>query len=254
MSIRKLLLVPMLIAVFLLFPATTSVLVEPVHAGGVGVFATELTQLLNHIELLIQNETQVQQLASQLQQLETQIQQYQNMVQNTVSIPNQVFSDLNADMNSLATVVNNGAGLAYSMQNLDQRFQSAYPTYNPGAGSTTTFPTQYQAWSNSTLSTIQNTLAGIGLRGNQLSSEQSVLNSLKQMSQSNSGALQAAQTGNQIAVEMVAQLEKLQSLILMDLQSKQAFYANQTQAATSQQQILNDTFQPINVVGTGKTY
>jgi P-type conjugative transfer protein TrbJ len=175
------------------------------------------------------------------------------MLQNTANIPNQVFSSISADLNRMASVVNTGQGLAYSMGNLDQQFQLTYPGYKPQ--SQIPLPQQYQNWSQSTLSTIQNTLKGVGLRGSQLQDEQSVLSALTKMSQSNTGALEAAQTGNQIAVEQVAQLQKLQALMLSDMQSKQAYFAMQTQNQIMNDSVRQQTFsQPVNVVGSGKTY
>jgi P-type conjugative transfer protein TrbJ len=219
--------------------------VVPAHAGGVGVFASEFTQLLNNIQLVQQSITQAQQLANQFLQL-------QNMIQNTVNHPSQIFSTISGDLNDLANVVNTGNGLAYGMANLADQFTATYPGYS--SNPSTNYAQQYQTWSKSTLSTFQNTLRAVGLHASQLNNEQTVLSALKQMSQSDTGAMQAVQTGNQIAVEEVAQLQKLRALMLADMQSKQSYFAAETQKDISSDDALNRALKPVNVVGTDKTY
>ncbi len=205
-------------------------LAPPVHAGGVGVFATEPTQLLNNIQLLKQSFTQ-------LQQLQTQLQQYENMVRNSTVAPTQVFGDVMNDLNRLAQVVQTGQALSYSMANLDSQFRATYPGYTlPGNGN---FAQQYKNWSQATLDTQRSTLAAAGLQGSQLQSEQSVLDALKQMSRSSSGRLEAIQIGNQISEQQVEQLMKLRQLMIADLQSKQAFQAAQVQKDIDNQNLLD---------------
>src|SRR5260370_10322825 len=205
-------------------------LAPPVHAGGVGVFATEPTQLLNNIQLLKQSFTQ-------LQQLQTQLQQYENMVRNSTVAPTQVFGDVMNDLNRLAQVVQTGQALSYSMANLDSQFRTTFPGYTlPGNGN---FAHQYKNCSQATLDTQRSTLAAAGLQGSQLQSEQSVLDALQQMSRSSSGRLEAIQIGNQISEQQVEQLMKLRQLMIADLQSKQAFHAAQVQKDIDNQNLLD---------------
>jgi P-type conjugative transfer protein TrbJ len=235
----------LLIATIFCLATTNQDLIPTAEAGGIGVFATEFTQLLNNIQL-------AQQTITQAQALQTQFQQYAITLQNAATNPNQVFSSIASDLNNLASTVNTGQGLAYSMGNLDAQFRQTYPGYQSNSQATLT--QQYHMWSQSTLDTISNTLMAVGLRSSQLENEQSVLAALQQMSQSDNGAVMVAQTGNQIALEQVAQLQKLQALMLADMQSKQAYFAAQTQSQINSQQVLDQTFQQKQFVGTGKTY
>jgi len=82
-------------------------------------FATEFTQLLNYGQLLSVNLTTASQLANEIQQL-------QNSIRNLVRLPNQVFGPIQADINSLAAVVQGGMSLAYSMANLDAQFTNRF--------------------------------------------------------------------------------------------------------------------------------
>lgn len=65
---------------------------EPVQAGA---FATELTQLLNHAQLVMGYLRQGQQLVNELNM-------YSDMLRNVKNIPNQVFGPIQADLNGLA--------------------------------------------------------------------------------------------------------------------------------------------------------
>src|SRR5882757_6415167 len=82
----------------------------PVQAGA---FATELTQLLNHAQLVMGYLRQGQQLVNELNM-------YTDMLRNVKNIPNQVFGPIQADLNALSQIVQGGRALAYSLGNLDQ--------------------------------------------------------------------------------------------------------------------------------------
>src|SRR5437867_3169935 len=88
-----------------------------VHAGA--PFATEFTQGLNYGQLLSVNLTAASQLAKQIQQL-------QNSNRNLVPVPNQIFGPIQADISALASIVQGGMSLAYSMANLNSQFASRF--------------------------------------------------------------------------------------------------------------------------------
>ena len=63
-----------------------------------GPFATEVTQLLNHVELVLS-------YAAQANQLATQIKILADAIKNTVNNPHQLFWNIQADLNALAGIV-----------------------------------------------------------------------------------------------------------------------------------------------------
>lgn len=197
---------------------TSSVLVSPVaHASGAVAGATEITQLLNNAEL-------VTQVAQQAQQLATELQQYQTMIQNLQNIPNQVWSSVQNDLVQLAQVANTGQALSFAASNIAQQFEAAYPGY---ATQSVKFATAYKGWSQKSLDSIKGALSAAGKQYADFANEAAVLNSLRTMSQSSSGQLQALQTGTQIAVEQAAQLQKLRGLIMAQMQSQANYQAAQ---------------------------
>src|SRR5882757_3483307 len=89
----------------------------PVQAGA---FGTELTQLLNHAQLVMGYLRQGEQLVNELNM-------YADMVRNVKNIPSQIFGPIHADLNALADIVQGGRALAYSLGHLDEQFRLTFP-------------------------------------------------------------------------------------------------------------------------------
>jgi len=180
-----------------------------------GAFATEITQLLNHAQLIMQ-------YLRQAEQLTEAIKQTTDMLKNSRILPGQVFGPISSDLNALASIVQGGQALSYSLANLDSLFKARFPGYGyTGSG----YFTQYRGWSQTSLDTTLGALRAAGLQGLQLQSEQSVLTSLRSLAQTTDGRLQALQVMGQISEQQVQQLMKLRELMMADMSSKQSFQA-----------------------------
>jgi type IV secretion system protein TrbJ len=191
------------------------VTVQTPQPAAAGVFATEVTQLLNHAQLIMQ-------YLRQAQQLEQAIKQTTDMIKNSKVLPGQVFGSISSDLNALGSIVQGGQALSYSLSNLDSQFKARFPGYGySGSG----YFTQYRSWSQTSLDTTLGALRAAGLQGQQLQSEQSVLSSLRSMAQTSDGRLEALQVMGQISEQQVQQLMKLRELMLADMSSKQSYQA-----------------------------
>ena len=228
------------IALLMVFAISANV---PQRAEAAAV-ATEITQISNHAQLVLA-------YIRQGLQLESEIAMLANMIRNTKNLSPQRFGQIQGDVNALAQIVQGGQALAYSLGNLDQLFRKTYPGYgrNP-----TVYYMNYQKWSQTTLDTTLGALRAAGLQGQQLQSEQAVINSLESMSQSADGQMQALNVLGQINDQQVQQLMKLRELMMADMSSKQAY-----QAAIIQQQAANEAaaqwfFTGGPVTSDGKTY
>ena len=196
---------------------------EPPRAEA-GAFATEYTQLLNHAQLIMQYLRQAEQLAEAIKQTT-------DMIKNSKLLPGQIFGPISNDLNALAAIVQGGQALSYSLANLDSLFRARFPGYGySGTG----YYVRYRNWSQTSLDTTLGALRAAGLQGQQLQSEQSVLNSLRSMAQSTNGRMEALQVMGQIAEQQVQQLMKLRELMMADMSSKQSYQAAviQKQAAS----------------------
>jgi type IV secretion system protein TrbJ len=183
--------------------------------------ATEWTQIMNNVQLVAQYIRQGQQYAQQILGYVQQLKDSVEMFRNGKAFLFHIFGPIMQELQQLASVVQQGRGLAYSMSNLDQQFRNTFQGYRPS----TNYGADYRNWSQTTLDTIQGTLKGVGLQAQQLQSEQSMINGLQQMASNADGQMQAANAANMIAVESVSQLRKLRQLMLTDLQSKEAYQA-----------------------------
>jgi P-type conjugative transfer protein TrbJ len=189
-----------------------------------GVFATEVTQLLNHAQLVMEYVRQGEQLANELNM-------YADMVRNTRVLTAHTFGAIVNDINALARVVQGGRALAYSLGNLDELFRSTFPGYGYNAG---TYYAQYRNWSQTSLDTTLGALRAAGLQSQQLRNEQAVLDSLKASLQGTRGRLEALHALGDIAEQQVEQLMKLRELMMADMSSKQAYQAAVVQERASE--------------------
>src|SRR5215467_10349540 len=189
-----------------------------------GAFATEVTQLLNHAQLVMQYIRQGEQLANELNM-------YADMVKNSRTLSAHTFGAIMNDINALANIVQGGRALAYSLGNLDQMFRQTYPGYGYNAGA---YYTQYRNWSQTSLDTALGTLRAAGLQGQQLQSEQAIIASLRNSLAGTDGRLEALHALGDISEQQVEQMMKLREMMMADMSSKQAYQAAmiQRQAAS----------------------
>lgn len=215
-----------------------------VHAGVVGGFATEWTQLANNLQL-------VNTYIRQGEQLRQEILMVLDMAKNTASLPSQIFGPIASDVAQLASIVQGGRALAYSMANLDAEFRTRFRGWGYNAR---TWFLDYRNWSQTSLDTTLGALRAAGLQGQQLQSEQAVLNRLRAMAEASDGRMRALQVANQIAEQQVQQIMKLRQLMLADLQSKQAFQAAQIQRQAATEAASEQFFTFGGRSGDGRGY
>jgi P-type conjugative transfer protein TrbJ len=221
--------VKQVLCVSIVFTLAMSESIHPAQAGGISGVATEWTQRLNNIQLTEENSTTLQQLENQFQQLQhelTMIQHAELQTQSMTNIQqNPIFGSAMQDMMQLSNIVQQGNALAYSMANLDQEFSNRYRGF--GYTTSTNYPLQYKKWLQTSLDTSHGALDALNIQGSQLNNDTQLLTRLEQQSQSSTGLLQAIQTANQLAAQEIVELQKLRQLMMVDIQSKQVFQAQQ---------------------------
>ena len=214
----------------------------PGRCSGVFVGATEITQLLNNVELMHQTLQQAEELSNQLQMLN-------NMAQNLKNIPDQIWTPAFSNLQSLMNVVRQGEALAFSASNISEDFQYKFKGFVPA----TNFQTDYKTWSNTVRDSIRASLSAANLQSQQFATEEAALATLRSMSQSSEGRMQAIQVGNQVAVEQVAQLQKLRALMMAQMQAQNAYMAGQQQQRDNSK-AAEETFYKYSDPRAGKNY
>ena len=214
------------------------------RTANAGVFATELTQLLNHGQLIMSYIRQGTQLSNELNM-------YAEQIRNGQALPMHFYGTINSDLTQLAAIVQGGQALAYSLGNLDAQFRATFPGY--GTNSNRYFAS-YKSWSTTALNTLEGTLRAAGLQGSQLTSEEAVLNSLRAQAQAPNGEVRAVQVMSDIAEQQTEQLMKLRQIMLADLSSKQAYQAAQLQKDAARTAATEQFFAPTATNGDSRAF
>lgn len=196
----------------------------PAYAGdsAVPVGATEVTQLANHAELI----------SLGLQQAQMIIQQVQTAQSTLRSIQSYKDMDWHSAENALTDLYDasqQARGISYTMQNIDESFQEAYPTYHPPQD----FTSAYQNWTDDTMEGLKASLRAANIQNSQFNSENLALHYLSSLSDNATGQTQAVQAGNAIAGQIIVQMQKMRQLQMAQLNAQNAYMAHQvnTQAA-----------------------
>ena len=195
---------------------------DPASGGSVTGAATEWTQLANNAELVailessgLQVDNQLTQISQLAQQIQNQLEIYRTMLQNTAALPAHVWGAVEADLRRLKDIAAQGEGIAFTMGNADeilaQRF-SSYAQYRQDSPDGEDFSQTYETWSTTNRDTIGATLKVAGLTAEQFDGEEQTTRSLRRLSETADGQMKALQVGHDIAVEQVAQLQKLRAL------------------------------------------
>ena len=205
--------------------AITTVVGSPqtARSGSATGVATEWTQLANNAQLVdllkssgLQVENQLTQISQLAEQIQNQLKIYDNMLQNTSRLPNQIWGEVERDLNQLRGIVDKGQSIAFSMGNADdvlqQRFKS-YAELKTNLPNGESFSSTYQSWSNTNRDTIAGTLRAASLTADQFDTEEGTMDELRSMSQSADGQMKALQVGHQIAAQQVSQMQKLRGLV-----------------------------------------
>lgn len=192
------------------------------RGGGIVPYppASEITQLLNHAQLLAQ-------YLRQAQQYQTQIQQWNNEIKQAQMVPTQLFGPIKQDLMGLQSVVQGGQALSYAMANFDSMFKQQYSGYTANYSPRTNFTKQYANWAQSALDSTRKALGAANLQNQQFGTDTALSTYLDQQSKSTTGMLQALQVGNQIASQQVKELMKLRELMMADMQEKGAYQAHE---------------------------
>jgi type IV secretion system protein TrbJ len=193
---------------------------------------SEFTQLLNYATL-------VDQYLKQAAILQQSIAQYKNMVANSQALVNQQWSSALADLKAVTALFASAKSVSYASANLDQQFSARYGTYDSYVSAKSngqTMAAKYKQWSEDVNASTRAALKAAGLQSSQIEgSEQTYIKSLEAQATTVKGRLDAIQTGNQIAVEELRQIQKLRQLLFANLQLQASFVqTGQDQAAVKQ--------------------
>ncbi len=217
--------------------AASLLLPTVIYAGGGGITggATEVTQILNNVQLgaihaeeVTQVARLVDQITNQVTMIHNQLNMYNNMLLNSGNLPAFTWGNAMADLGALASVVQKGQAIAYSMANIDSSFTSRFKGYSDYSKSTygpTSFRSDYKSWHQTQQDGILGAMKSANLQAGQFATEDTTLKTLQNMSQTAQGRMQAIQVGNQISMQVVRQNQKLRELVMSQMQMQGNYLA-----------------------------
>jgi type IV secretion system protein TrbJ len=234
----------------IILAAAVAVAVTSAQAGSVAGFggSTEVTQILNNVELINQSA----QMYEQVQNTIKQVQYMEQQLKNLTAAPQMIWGQAQADLQQLAQLVAKGQALGYALSNIDQQFASKYPAYN-GVALRNNFQGASKTWTQTSLDSLKAALSTAGLQSNQFATEQAAMDSIQNIAAGAPGQLQATQAGVMVAGQQVQQLQKLRQLFMAQMQAQNAFMAQQTTAQQAEVDTANSHFTKYTP-GSGSTF
>ena len=212
-----------LAAIMTLLIVCGAVLSKSVKAGGIPVI-----DVANLVQAIMQVLNDATQIANQATQIANQVQQYQNMATNTLNIPNQLWGQIQNDLQPLMQIVQQGQAIAFTMQNLGQQFQARFPDFNNWMNQNfgaQDFMQSYRDWYTTQRDAISGALQVANLQAGQFQNENQVMAQLNAMGNNAQGRMQALQVGAQIANQQVQQMQKLRQLVMSQMNMQANYMA-----------------------------
>jgi len=186
----------------------------------------------NYAQNLLTATRSLQQVENQITQIQNQTAQLMNEARNLASLPTSLLSQLQAQVQRTQQLLNSAQKIAYDVQSIDQAFTANYRGASMTASDQALVDGARSRWETS-VGAFEDALKTQATVVGNIDGARSTMTSLVTASQSASGALQAAQAGNQLLALQSQQLSDLAALLAAQGRA-QALDAAQRAAAQDQ--------------------
>jgi P-type conjugative transfer protein TrbJ len=155
---------------------------------------------------------ELQQINNQIQMLTNQATSLVNQARNLANLPMSTLTQLQSSIAQTQSLLSQAQNIAFNVQRVEQAFSTNYGAA-AGAGSTAAMVVNAQTrWQNSVAAFEDSLKVQAGVVGN-IPTNSSAMTSLVTASQNATGALQAAQAGNQLLALQSQQLSDLVAVL-----------------------------------------
>ncbi len=203
--------------------------------------ATETTQVLNNIQLILSAVRQLESLYNEQTMIQNQIVQ----LQSVATYQNQ-WSAVNSNTSSIIGLINQGISLSNQAESLlNQMQQAANNLVTNGTSSQET-----RQLGQGTMQIVQNSLNRVQQQRQQYRQEQDSVNQLLAKSNDAVGQTQAIQTLNQLVGQMILQMQMMRDLLGEQISLQSAAINEQNQEKQDQ---ANASDQMYNAVDVGQS-
>lgn len=188
-------------------------LVLPVVASAPAHAQWAVYDAANHVQNVLTAARELQQVNQQAQSLLNEATMLENQARNLANLPFSVLAPLEQSLAQTEAIVGQTQGLSYNLSSIDQAFSQTYPQAlaSPTSAAQMTADAQTR-WQNARGAYQDGLRVQTGAVQN-LDATRSQIDSLVTSSQSATGALQAAQSGNQLTALQTRQLADLTAVI-----------------------------------------
>ena len=220
-------------------------------AAGVATLTLATTTTSTHAQWIVYDPTnfsqnvltaarELQQVNNQIQGLENQATMLINQAKNLASMPYSAVAQLEASIQRTEQLLMQAQRIAYSVTTIDQAFTHAYPqSYSASTPNTQLTADAQTRWQNARVAYQDSMHVQAGVVQN-LDNARTQINALVSSSQSASGALQAAQSGNQLIGLAAQQLADVTAVITAMARAQSLDGVRKVEdQAQAQQQITN---------------
>jgi len=155
---------------------------------------------------------ELQQVNNQIQMLTNQATMLTNQARNLANLPMSTLTQLQASVAQTQTLLNQAQNIAFNVQRIEQAYSTSYGAA-AGSGSNAAMIANAQTrWQNSVAAFEDSLKVQAGVVGN-IPTSTGAMTSLVSASQSATGALQAAQAGNQLLALQSQQLSDVVAVL-----------------------------------------
>ena len=213
---------------------TLALIAMPAHAQWVVFDPT------NYAQNVLTAARELQQVNNEIQGLENQATMLINQARNLASLPYSSLTTLEQSITQTQQLLTQAQRIGYSVSSIDQAFTQAYPqAYSGGTSSQQLLADAQTRWQNARAGFQDAMRVQAGVVQN-LDSTRTQIDALVSTSQSATGALQAAQSGNQLVALQTRQLADLTAVMASIARAQSLEGARQIESqAQSQQQLQN---------------
>lgn len=205
---------------FRIAPLTLSLLIAFSHpaasAGGAVAGATEITQIMNNVQLMMTYTQEVQSYVRQGLQLQAEL---TNLINNPTSL---LGPEIGQMINNIGTIWKGANSIGYNIAEIDKNFSTMFKSSKAGD-----FSKMFTSWHQTNTKTLESGLKAIGAIREDQQNSQSSLNDLYNRSQNTKGNLDSLQTMSQINIRQIQELQKLQELMASQSQASMTYLAAQ---------------------------
>ncbi len=183
----------------------------------------------NYAQNVLRAARALQQINNQITSLQNQAQMLINQAKNLVNLPFSSLRQLQSSIQRTQQLLNQAQRIAYDIGQIDRAFSTTYAPASAGTSSQALIANAQTRWQTS-VAALQDALrVHAGIVAN-LDTNRTQMSALVTSSQSATGALQAAQAGNQLAALQAQQLADLTAAVAAQGRAQNLEAAQRTSA------------------------